>query len=609
MIWHYTPFGIPIILAGALSAAIALFAWRRRAAPGAAPLAALTFAATIWSIGYALELSSADLASSVLWAKAQYVGIVFVPLAWLAFAVQYTNREHWITRRSIALLALIPIATLLLVWTNERHHLVWSTTSLNTGGGPSALDVTHGAWFWVHTVFSYLCLFAGAALLSGALAHSPHLYRGQASALVVGIVAPWVANMLYVANLSPWPNLDLTPFGFILAGLAIAWSLKHFHLLDVVPIARAAVVESMDDIVIAMDGQNRVIDLNPAAQAIIGCSSCAIIGQPVDRVFRRWPDLVERYRDVTTARDEIILSDGQAHYVFDFRITPVRHWHSRMAGRLVVMRDISERKRAESALQALYDEQRHMVDLLFQAKEAAEQANRAKSEFVSFVSHELKTPMTAIKGNADMLRIGLLGPVNEAQAESLNAISASVDMMAAIVADLADITRIETGQLHLEPSEITIPEVVEAALSALRRQIETKAQIVTLSLPTDLAPVRADRTRLVQIVANLVSNAYKYTPQGGRIAIQAAYRGGEDARGEVCLTVQDTGIGISLDDQPFIFQQFFRARDEQARAAPGTGLGLSITRYLVELQGGQIWFESTFRGGTAFHFTIPAAAR
>lgn len=154
------------------------------------------------------------------------------------------------------------------------------------------LGVSHGLWFWLHTAYSYVCLLVGAVLLMGALTHSPHFYRGQASALVVSVVAPWAGNMLYIANLSPWPNLDLTPFGFILAGLAIAWSLKRFHLLDIVPIARAAVIESMDDILIAIDGQNRVVDLNPAAQAIIGRGSAAVIGQPVAQVFDRWPDLV-----------------------------------------------------------------------------------------------------------------------------------------------------------------------------------------------------------------------------------------------------------------------------------------------------------------------------
>lgn len=312
---------------------------------------------------------------------------------------------------------------------------------------------------------------------------------------------------------------------------------------------------------------------------------------------------------MTTARDELALSDGQTDYVFDLRIAPVRHWHSHLAGRLVVMRDISERKWVEAALQAPYEEQRYMLKLLFEAKEVAETADRAKSEFVSFASHELKTPMIAIKGYADLLAIELLGPVNQAQADTLEAISANVDMMAALVSDLADIARIETGQRHLEQSDITIAEVVEAALYALRRQIETKAQAVTLSLPADLPSVWADRARLVQIVTNLVGNAYKYTPHGGRIAIQAAYWEAGDARGEVCLTVQDSGIGISPEEQPYIFQKFFRARDEQACAAPGTGLGLSITRYLVEMQGGRIWFESTFRAGTAFHFTIPVATR
>jgi signal transduction histidine kinase len=239
------------------------------------------------------------------------------------------------------------------------------------------------------------------------------------------------------------------------------------------------------------------------------------------------------------------------------------------------------------------------------------QANVAKSEFVSFVSHELKNPMTSIKGYTELLAAGAVGPINEAQANFLNTIRSNVERMSTLVSDLADVSRIEAGRLKLEFKPIKVVDVVEEVLRSTRRQIEEKEQRVVQALPNDLPPVWADRVRLIQVLTNLVSNAHKYTPKGGEITV-----GGErcpnrwDPKGSaevVHLWVRDNGIGISPDDQKKIFQKFFRSEDPKTREAPGTGLGLNITKSLVEMQGGQIWFESELRQGTVFHITVPVS--
>ncbi len=238
-----------------------------------------------------------------------------------------------------------------------------------------------------------------------------------------------------------------------------------------------------------------------------------------------------------------------------------------------------------------------------------QEANIAKSDFVSFVSHELKTPMTSIKGYADLLATGAVGAVNEGQANFLSTIRSNVNRMATLVSDLADISRIEAGQMRLEFSAVSIPEIVEEVTRTTSGQIEEKGLTLQTHLPDGLPLVWADRTRLIQILTNLVSNAYKYTPKGGQItlhAIQSENTWDPEGAPEVLhFWVQDTGIGISPQDQEKIFQKFFRSEDEKAREAPGTGLGLNITRSLIEMQGGSIWFESQYRKGTTFHFTIP----
>lgn len=239
-------------------------------------------------------------------------------------------------------------------------------------------------------------------------------------------------------------------------------------------------------------------------------------------------------------------------------------------------------------------------------------ANIAKSEFVSLVSHELKTPMTSIRGYTDLLAQGTVGPINEIQSNFLNTIRSNVNRMATLVSDLTDISRIEAGRLRLEFGSISISTIVEDVVKSARAQLNEKEHEISLAIPDDLPKVWGDYNRLIQIMNNLVSNAIKYTPEHGQITISAEHTSNIwDASGApkvVHLWVSDTGYGISAEDQEKIFQKFFRSSDPNIRDLPGTGLGLSITRHLIEMQGGRIWFESTLNKGTTFHITIPVSA-
>ncbi|MDX1436078.1 MAG: GAF domain-containing protein, partial [Anaerolineales bacterium] len=240
-----------------------------------------------------------------------------------------------------------------------------------------------------------------------------------------------------------------------------------------------------------------------------------------------------------------------------------------------------------------------------QLYQEVQEANLAKSDFVSFVSHELKTPMTSIKGYTDLLSAGSVGPVSDAQANFLSTIRSNVDRMATLVSDLADISRIEVGKLRLEFGTVSVADLVDEVVRSTRRQVEEKNQTLTVDMEDEGLEAWGDRTRLIQVLTNLVSNANKYTPADGKIWIRAGTSAEEGDLPVVHIAVEDDGIGISDEDQKQIFQKFFRSDDQKAREAPGTGLGLNITKSLVEMQGGEIWFESEYRKGTTFHFTIP----
>lgn len=222
--------------------------------------------------------------------------------------------------------------------------------------------------------------------------------------------------------------------------------------------------------------------------------------------------------------------------------------------------------------------------------------------FLSVVYHELSTPMTSIRGYTSVLLDGKAGPLTERQVRYLNAAQRNVRRLMRLVGDLADVSRIEDGRLTIHPEPLDLANLVVESLDAFADVVEEKGLQVGVSIAPDARIVMGDAQRLVQILNNLLSNACRYTPAGGRISISAVRF---DDQAEV--TIRDTGIGIARDELDRIFDRFYRSADPLVQEQSGTGLGLSITKSLVELHGSQLWVNSAVGEGSAFGFTLPLA--
>lgn len=351
MHFQYIPYIWLLLASAAITAALSIYGRRRRTVPGATSFAILMLVAVIWSLANGLEMAGTDLPTKIFWANVQYLCYVTLPVAWLALTLQYTGRDEWLTRRNLALLSIEPLVTVVLVWTNDLHGLLRRNVYLDAAGPFPVVGKTFGPWFWVHAAYTYLLLLLTIYLLIEALRASP-LYRRQTLVLLIGTFLPVVWNGLYNFGLSPIPRHDVAPAVLCLSGIVVAWGLFRYRLFDVVPVARATVIESMDDGVIVLDARNRVVDLNPAAQETLGWMAFQAVGQRATQVFNAWPDLLQLCHDPAVAHVESSLGAGDAQRHYNLRASALTDGHGRLTGCLIVLHDVTELKRSQTQLLA-----------------------------------------------------------------------------------------------------------------------------------------------------------------------------------------------------------------------------------------------------------------
>ncbi|MBT3218850.1 MAG: PAS domain-containing sensor histidine kinase, partial [Proteobacteria bacterium] len=274
---------------------------------------------------------------------------------------------------------------------------------------------------------------------------------------------------------------------------------------------------------------------------------------------------------------------------FSMSLTSLRDPDGRLLGYVCIARDINAHKLVEQEL------------LL--AKEAAEAANRAKGDFLANTSHELRTPLNAIIGFSQILQDQYFGPLNDKQTAYVDDIHQSGKHLLSLINDVLDLAKVEAGKLELQAATMAVAELLQGSLTIIKEKCQKHSIELNLTVAPELAEQNlvADVRKIKQVMFNLLSNAAKFTPDGGRIDVVAALRGHE-----LEVFVEDTGGGLAIEDQEAIFEPFYQVKGGPTDMTPGTGLGLGLTRRLLKLHGGQIYVESEGLGkGTRFTFIIP----
>jgi signal transduction histidine kinase len=559
MQWQVTPATLIYLGAALVGAATALVARRHRHVRGAAPLAALMVAASLWALCDAIESSAPEMSTKILASKISHIGIQAVAVLFLIFVLRYTRRDEWLTRGRLAALWIMPVITVLVVFTNEWHHLIWQSVEIvMLPTGPDTFYV-HGLFFWLATAYNYLLLVVGTVLLLETLRYERDVYRKQSAILIAAVTVPWLGNILYLSSYNPLPGLDWTSLAFVITGVLVAYAIFVLRLFDLVPVARNALIERMSDALLVTDSHNR------------GKSLGLTLGQ--DAAALLTGGLQETHGVITL--------QNHGPHGLDALCTPLLDERGRLNGRLIVLRDITERLHMEQELRRSEEHYR---------------------SFLAMVSHELRTPLTGILGMAEAMQANVYGPLNDRQVRSLHVIEQSGRHLAAVINDMLDLSRIQAGTLELHPGVCNAGELGAASIAAIQEESQRKQQVVDFVVDEPDLRVRVDVRRFEQVLVNLLSNAVKFTPPGGKLGLRI---GLSDAA--VAFCVWDYGIGIEPDVQAQLFRPFVQGDERLARTYGGAGLGLALVQRLVDLQGGSVRVDSKPGQGSQFTVCVPHA--
>jgi len=568
-----------------VAALLAFFFWQRRPRPGAITAVGLMGAAVIISVGYILQYTNTTLSGQILATNIQYFGIASLPVLWLTFSLRYTENNTFLIPRNFFLLLIIPFITVVIVWTNGIDGLMYYGRQLDSNGPITIIAKEYGPWFWVYSSYSYLLYFIGTIILLNRLFRPPRLYRQQSIALLIWVIVPLAWNMVYIFNLLPTLRIDWTPSAFTVSGVAIAWGLFRFRLMDIIPIARGTAVEDMSDGFIVLDTQDRIVDINPAALLITEYPLIKVIGLPFATVFSQQLELVKHFNTpVAGEYFEIVIEKSSTQRYYELSISPIWDKYDHLIGRLVSLRDTTERKLIEAKSKDL-EEKAHTRSRLAVAGEMA-----------AGIAHEVNNPLATLLGYSDLL---LKQDIPTEIRDDLEIIDRSAKRAANILDRMLNFT----GQHIMERKSININHIIETAVEFRKHSLSVNGIDTIMHLDKKLPMILADGNQLQEVFLNLIINAENSMVQAhhgkrGKLIISTEIR-----RDIIHISFDDDGIGINKENLDKIFDPFFTT----AEPGQGTGLGLSISQGIINGHGGEISVESEPSDGATFIIKLPIA--
>ncbi|WP_335999637.1 histidine kinase N-terminal 7TM domain-containing protein [Halorientalis halophila] len=537
---HELAYQAVLAVSGLLCVGVASYAWRRRERRGAKPLVGLFFAVLFWIATTALVIAAAGTPTGAAVARAQYVGVTLSVMFVFLLALEYSGRGEHVTRTTAALLLVEPILANVAVWVPPLRDQFLRFGAVDPGTY-YGFAYEFGPLFTVHTIYSYVLLVAAAVMYVSFAVRSEEIYQRQTVGLFVGLVAPWIGNALFVSGAV---SVDVTPVGFAITGVALWWAIFYQDFLEVVPVARGTVVDNLDAGVVVVDRTDRIVGVNPRGRELLGETE-PLIGRPVTEGLAEFPTLREAFEDLsgTEGTDEMEVAVGPRD--FQVKVSPLANQRDERIGRLLVIEDISERKRRRREL---------------------ERQNEQLEQFASVVSHDLRNPLSVASSR---LELG----VETGDRQHFERVERAHARMDRIIDDVLTLAREGKGVTETERTSLA------AVATAAWNHVATGE--ATLEVVEDRA-LLADPARLQRAFENLFRNSVEHGGSDVTVTVGPTDEG---------FYVADDGPGIPEADRDRIFENGYSNGED------GTGFGLAIVQTIVTAHGWEIEaVESESRG-------------
>lgn len=347
--WTYNPYAGILLATAVISACVGFMALRRRKTSAVGTLALLMFAVTEWAFTSGLEAAAVGIHHKVFWSIIEYLGALSAPTLFLVFVLEYCQKNRWLKPVYLILLSIVPITGFIVTTTNEWRGLIWTSfTPIPTL--PNVLIYGHGIGYYILISYCSLIISTGILVLLEVWFHANQPYRRQVGMLLLGSLFPFIGGIVYTFIPDILPGLNLTPVSFLLTGLVIAFGIFRFRLFDLTPLARDVLIENLDEGILVLDAQNRVVDINPVAQSILSATAYENLGQPITKVLQFWPGLARRLRDNDDKGETEVRWGTNPPRYFHLTVSPLYGQHNQLAGRLIVLRDVTKRHQTEAEL-------------------------------------------------------------------------------------------------------------------------------------------------------------------------------------------------------------------------------------------------------------------